>query len=296
LALAAEGKLHESAVLAGEVQRMLTDPRAEALVDNFVGQWLKLRQLDEITPQDTAFDPALRQAMKQETMLLFQSMVREDKNLLSLLDADYTYLNERLATHYGIEGVWGGYMRRVELPAESPRRGLLGHGSLMTATSAPDRTSPVIRGAWVVENLLGAHVPNPPPGVETNLESEAGEGSAQADTLRQRLEKHRADPACASCHAIMDPIGFALENFDKVGRWRSLDNGLPINTVSEMVDNTYVDGPATLRAALLARPEAFMASISERLLTYALGREVDHHDGPAVRRIMQQAADKDFTF
>lgn len=296
LALAAEGKLHESAVLAGEVQRMLADPRAEALVDNFVGQWLKLRQLDEITPQDTAFDPALRQAMKQETMLLFQSMVREDKNLLSLLDADYTYLNERLATHYGIEGVWGGYMRRVELPADSPRRGLLGHGSLMTATSAPDRTSPVIRGAWVVENLLGAHVPNPPPGVETNLESEAGEGSAQADTLRQRLEKHRADPACASCHAIMDPIGFALENFDKVGRWRSLDNGLPINTVSEMVDSTYVDGPATLRAALLARPEAFMASISERLLTYALGREVDHHDGPAVRRIMQQAADKDFTF
>ena len=296
LALAAEGKLHEGEVLAGEVQRMLADPRADALVDNFVGQWLKLRQLDEITPQDTAFDPALREAMKQETLLLFQSMVREDKNLLSLLDADYTFLNERLATHYGIEGVWGGYMRRVELPQDSPRRGLLGHGSLMTATSAPDRTSPVIRGAWVVENLLGAHVPNPPPGVETNLESEAAEGSAQADTLRQRLEKHRADPACASCHAIMDPIGFALENFDKVGRWRSLDNGLPINTVSEMVDSTYVDGPATLRAALLARPDAFMASISERLLTFALGRELDHHDGPAVRRIMQQAAAEDFTF
>ena len=296
LTLAAEGKLHDSAVLAQEVQRMLADPRAGALVENFAGQWLKLRQLDEAAPQDPDFDTALRDAMRQETLLLFQSLVREDHNLLQLLDADYTYLNERLAKHYGVEGVHGGYMRRVQLPADSPRRGLLGHASLMTATSAPDRTSPVIRGAWIVENLLGAHVPNPPPGVETNLESEAAEGSAAADTLRQRLEKHRADPACASCHAIMDPFGFALENFDKIGRWRSLDNGLPIDTAAEMVDGTPVDGPAALRAALLDRPDAFMASVSERLFTYALGRELDHHDGPAVRKAVRQAASQDFTF
>jgi len=295
LKLAAEGKLGDADVLAQEVQRMLADPRAEALVENFVGQWLKLRELDQAAPQDTAFDPALREAMRLETLHFFQSLVRENRNLLGLLDAEYTYLNERLAAHYGIEGVWGGYMRKVELPEDSPRRGLLGHGSILTATSAPDRTSPVIRGTWVVENLLGAHVPSPPPGVETNLDSAAPGPDVQADTLRQRLEMHRSDPACASCHTIMDPIGFSLENFDLVGRWRSVDNGLPINTVSEMVDGTYVDGPATLRAALLARPEAFKSSISERLLTYALGRELEHYDGPAVRRIAQQATAEGFT-
>jgi mono/diheme cytochrome c family protein len=295
LNLAAEGKLSEGDVLAQEVLRMLADPRAEALVENFVGQWLKLRELEEVAPQDAAFDPALRQAMRLETLHFFQSLVREDKNLLGLLDSDYTYLNERLATHYGIDGVWGGYMRRVELPGDSPRHGLLGHGSILTATSAPDRTSPVIRGTWVVENLLGAHVPSPPPGVETNLDPAAPGQNVQADTLRQRLELHRSDPACASCHTIMDPIGFSLENFDLVGRWRTVENGLPINTVSEMVDGTYVDGPAALRAALLARPEAFMASISERLLTYALGRELEHYDGPAVRRIVERAVSEGFT-
>lgn len=295
LALASEGKLGEPGVLENEIQRMLADPRAEALVDNFVGQWLKLRELNEVDPQDPAFDQALREAMRQETLYFFRGLVRENRNMLELLDADHTWLNERLAAHYGIEGVWGSYMRRVELPMDSPRRGLLGHGSILTTTSAPDRTSPVVRGTWVVENLLGAHVPSPPPGVETNLDSPAPGQDVQADTLRQRLELHRADPVCASCHAIMDPIGFSLENFDLVGRWRSLDNGQPINTVSEMVDGTYVDGPAALRAALLDRPEAFMASISEKLLTYALGRELEHHDGPAVRRIIEQATAEGFT-
>lgn len=295
LELAAAGKLTEGDTLTREVQRMLADPRAGALVDNFVGQWLKLRELDDAAPQDPAFDAALRDAMRLETLLFFQSLVREDKNLLGLLDSDYTYLNERLAAHYGIEGVWGGYMRKVELPENSPRRGLLGHGSILTATSAPDRTSPVIRGTWIVENILGAHVPSPPPGVETNLEPAAPGQNVQADTLRQRLEMHRSDPACASCHTIMDPVGFALENFDLVGRWRSVDNGLPINTVSEMVDGTHIDGPATLRAALLSRPEAFKASISERLLTYALGRELEYYDGPAVRRIIAQASTEGFT-
>ena len=296
LTLAAAGKLREAGVLAQEVQRMLADPRAGALVENFAGQWLKLRDLEEAAPQDPAFDTALRDAMRQETLLFFESIVREGKNLLSLLDADYTYLNERLATHYGIPGVHGGYMRKVALPADSPRRGLLGQASILTATSVPDRTSPVIRGAWIVENLLGAHVPSPPPGVETNLDPKAAPGEqAPADTLRQRLEMHRIDPACASCHKIMDPIGFALENFDLVGRWRLLDNGLPINTRAEMVDGTPVDGPATLRAALLARPDAFMTAITGRLLTYALGRELQYYDEPAVRGIVRQADAHGFT-
>jgi hypothetical protein len=233
--------------------------------------------------------------MQQETLRFFKSLVREDQNLLSLLDADYTYLNERLAAHYKIEGVWGEYMRRVELPEDSPRRGLLGHGSLLTTTSAANRTSPVVRGTWIVENLLGAHVPSPPPGVETNLESTAPSRDAAPDTLRQRMEMHRANPECAACHQIMDPIGFSLENFDLIGRWRSLDNGLPINTESTMVDGTVIDSPATLRAALLGRPDALMASISERLLMYALGRELAHYDGPAVRRMIQQATAEEFT-
>ncbi len=296
LSLAAAGRLGEEGALAQEVQRMLADPRAAALVENFAGQWLKLRELDAAAPQDPAFDSALREAMRQETLLFFKHIVRENSNLLGLLDADYTYLNERLATHYGINGVHGGYMRKVDLPPNSPRRGLLGHGSILTATSVPDRTSPVIRGAWIVENLLGAHVPSPPPGVETNLDPQAAPGEqAPADTLRQRLEMHRIDPACAACHKIMDPIGFALENFDLVGRWRALDNGLPINTRAEMVDGTPVDGPGTLRAALLARPDAFQASITERLLTYALGRELQYYDEPAVRRIVRQADADGFT-
>jgi hypothetical protein len=295
LALAAADKLHEEEVLLAEVERMLADPRADALVENFAGQWLKLRELDAATPQDRAFNAALRDAMKQETLLFFESLVREDRNLLGLLDSDYTYLNEALAAHYGIEGVWGGYMRKVMLPEDSPRRGLLGHASILTATSVANRTSPVIRGTWVMENILGAHVPSPPPGVETNLDPAAPGQNAPADTLRQRLELHRADPACTSCHQMMDPVGFALENFDLVGRWRSVDNGIALDTTAEMIDGTYVDGPASLRAALLDRPEAFMASITERLLTYALGRELDHHDGPAVRRIVQSAATEDLT-
>ena len=295
LELAAKQRLGESEVLAREVRRMLADPRSAALVENFVGQWLNLRELENAAPQDSAFDPALREAMRRETLLFFQSLVSEDRNLLGLLDSDYTFLNERLAAHYGIEGVWGEYMRRVELPDDSPRRGLLGQGSLLTTTSAANRTSPVVRGTWVVENLLGAHVPSPPPGVETNLESDTPGRGAAADTLRQRMETHRVNPECAACHQIMDPIGFALENFDLIGRWRLLDNGVPIDSSATMVDGTVIDSPATLRAALLARSDAFMASVSERLLTYALGRELEYYDGPALRRIVQQAGSEGFT-
>ncbi len=294
LDLASQGRLGDRSVLLAEIERMLQDPRAQALVENFAGQWLKLRDLDVVSPQVATFDESLRDALRQETLLLFRSLVDQNENLLKLLDADYTFLNERLASHYGIEGIWGSYMRKVQLPEDSPRRGLLGQGSILTATSVPNRTSPVVRGAWIVENILGADVPNPPPGVETNLEPPPGENVA-ADTLRQRLEKHRADPACASCHKIMDPIGFALENFDLVGRWRELDNGLPINTGSEMVDGTHIDGPANLRAALLNRPEAFMTSVSEKLLTYALGRKLQHYDETAVRRIVEQSAAEGFS-
>jgi Protein of unknown function (DUF1592)/Protein of unknown function (DUF1588)/Protein of unknown function (DUF1585)/Protein of unknown function (DUF1587)/Protein of unknown function (DUF1595) len=295
LAVAAAGQLHEPAVLASEVERMLADPRAGALLENFAGQWLKLRELDTVAPQDAGFSPALRAAMRQETLLFFQSLARENRNLLSLLDADYTYLNEPLAAHYGIDGVTGGYLRRVPLPADSPRRGLLGQASILTATSVANRTSPVIRGSWIMENLLGARVPPPPPGVETDLDGDKKDSGGQVATLRQRLEQHRADPACSSCHQMMDPVGFALENFDLVGRWRAEDNGVVLDTRAEMVDGTPVDGPATLRAALLDRPEAFMAALTERLLTYALGRTLEPYDGPAVRRIVQQAAAQDFT-
>src|SRR5690606_22772756 len=203
---------------------------------------------DEARPSDADFDEELRKAMRQETELLFAEVLRGEHSLLSLLDADHTYLNERLARHYGIEGVRGSYMRRVELPADSARRGLLGHGAVLTATSNPNRTSPVVRGVWVVESLLGAPVPQPPPGVETDLDQPVAEGEgAGPDTLRARLEMHRDNPACAGCHGIMDPVGLALENFDMVGRWRELDNGQPIDTASMLVDGTSIDGPAALR-------------------------------------------------
>jgi Protein of unknown function (DUF1588)/Protein of unknown function (DUF1585) len=211
--------------------------------------------------------------------------------VLELLDADYTYLNERLAAHYGIEGVRDSYMRRVALPADSPRRGLLGHGSILTATSAPNRTSPVVRGQWIVQNVLGAAVPTPPPGVEADLAKEASEAAGlKGDTVRARLEMHRANPTCAACHSIMDPLGLALENFDLVGRWREQEDGHAIDATATLSDGTQLAGPADLRRALLARSDAFVTSVTERLLTYALGRELEPGDQPAVRNIVRAAA------
>jgi len=288
------GRLTEPDQLSAQVTRMLADPRAAALVDNFAAQWLHLRELDTAAPQDPDFDEDLRRAMHDETALFFTSVARSGQSLLRLLDADYTYLNERLANHYRIEGVRGSYMRRVELPADSPRRGLLGHGSILTATSIPNRTSPVVRGVWVVENLLGAPVPDPPPGVETNLEPDSA--AAAPATLRARLEQHRADSVCASCHGIMDPIGLALENFDHTGRWRTTDNGLPIDTRSALVDGTPLQGVADLRQALLARPDTFITTVAGKLLAYALGRELQHSDQPALRRIVRDAAAANHSF
>ena len=291
LAVAAAGELHDPAVLAVQVERLLTDERAQRFVENFAGQWLKLRELDEIPSQDPDLDADLRAAFRRETELLFAEVLRERRSVLELLDADYTYLNERLAAHYGIDGVRDSYLRRVQLPPESPRRGLLGHGSILTATSAPNRTSPVVRGAWIVENVLGAAVPTPPPGVEADLakEASAAEGLT-GDTVRERLEMHRANPTCAACHAIMDPLGLALENFDLVGRWREQEDGHAIDATTELTDGTQLAGPADLRRALLSRSDAFVTSLTERLLTYALGRELEHYDQPVVRSVIRQAA------
>jgi hypothetical protein len=296
LAVAAAGRLREPTVLAGQVDRLLADRRSQRLVENFAGQWLKLREVDEIPSQDPELDADLRAAFRAETELLFAGILRDRRSVLELLDAGYTYLNARLAAHYGIEGVRDTYFRRVTLPPDSPRRGLLGHGSILTATSAPNRTSPVVRGQWIVENVLGAAVPNPPPGVEADLAKEAAEGEGlTGDTVRERLEMHRANPTCAACHAIMDPMGLALENFDLVGRWREQEDGHPIDATAELTDGTRLAGPADLRRALLSRSDAFVASLTRRLLTYALGRELDHYDEPAVRGVVRAAADEGTT-
>jgi len=296
LELASAGRLRESAVLEDQVRRMLRDDKAEALVRNFAGQWLMLRELDAAQPEDRAFNPQLRDAFKQETELLFMDIMREDRGILGFLDSDYTWLNSQLASHYGIEGVRGDYMRRVPLPEDSPRRGLLGHGSVLTATSVANRTSPVVRGAWIVEDLLGAPVPTPPPGVETDLTNETAPEGAVINTLRDRLELHRANPTCASCHQIMDPIGLALENFDLVGRWRTQENGYDLDTNTNLIDGTPINGPVTLRNALLERGDAVASTVIEKMLSYALGRHLHAHDMSAVRKIAAETSGSDYRF
>ncbi len=290
LTAAKTGTLSNPAVLERQTRRMLADPKADALVDNVAGQWLLLRQLDAMSPGTKEFDGNLRYSLKRETELLFENILRDDRSVVDLLDADYTFVDERLARHYGIPNVSGSRFRRVALG--DGRRGLLGQGSILTVTSAGNRTSPVKRGKWVLENLLGAPVPNPPPGVETNLEKSVGPAAA-ATSLRQRLERHRANPACASCHAVMDPIGFALENYDLIGKWRDTDGGVPVNASGRLVDGTPLDGPASLRKALLARRDAFVANTTEKLLTYALGRRLEYFDMPAVRTVARSAAPDD---
>ena len=293
LRVAASGKLDEPTVLEQQTRRMLADKRADALIDNLAGQWLTLRQLDDVSPSTKEFDGGLRYAMHRETELLFETIVREDRSILDLIDADYTFVDERLARHYGIPNVRGSRFRRVMLD-DSARRGLLGQGSFLTTTSAGNRTSPVKRGKWVLENLLGAPVPQPPPGVETNLtETTAG---AAPTSVRQRLERHRANPNCASCHAVMDPVGFSLEPFDLIGKWRDTDGGSPVNATGRLADGTTLDGPASLRKALLSRRDAVAATATEKLLTYALGRRVEYFDMPAVRVVVRDAARTNYRF
>jgi len=288
LAAAKAGTLTNPAMLEQQTRRMLADARAGAFVDNVAGQWLMLRQLDAISPGTKEFDGNLRYSFRRETELLFETILRDDRSVLDLLDADFTFVDERLARHYGIPNIRGARFRRVTLQG-SERRGLLGQGSILTATSAGSRTSPVKRGKWILENLLGAPVPNPPPGVETNLDKSVGIVTAPT-SLRQRLERHRQNPACASCHAVMDPIGFALENYDLIGKWRDSDGGVPVNAAGTLFDGTPLDGPESLRRALDGRRDAFVRNTTEKLLTYALGRRVEWFDMPAVRAIATGAA------
>ena len=294
LQLGIDGKLHEPAVLEKQTRRMLADPKARALVTNFANQWLFLRDLKNANPDVTVFpdfDDNLRQGFQRETEMLFESIVREDRSVLDLLDADYTFVNERLARHYGIPNVYGPDFRRVPV-ANDARRGLLGHGSLLLVTSNANRTSPVIRGKWVLENLLGSQAPLPPPDVPP-LEEKP---TAAARSVRERIEQHRANPTCAGCHKIMDPIGLALENFDAIGRWRTSDEGVAIDASAQLVDGTPLDGPATLRKALLNRSDVFVTAMTEKLLMYGMGREIKYYDMPAVRGVMHVAADKRYRF
>ena len=293
LDVAAEGRLKDPAVLEGQVRRMLADPRSSALVSNFAGQWLYLRNIASVAPdlgEFPEFDENLREALQRETELFFESMLHEDHSIVDLLDADYTFLNERLARHYDIENVYGNHFRRVELSGEG-RRGLLGKGSILTATSYANRTSPVLRGKWVLENILGTPPPPPPPDVPALAETT---GDDKPLTMRQRMEAHRANPACASCHAQMDPLGFALENFDAIGGWRATEAGSPIDASGALPDGTQFEGASGLRSILLERREEFVMNVTEKLLTYAMGRGVEYYDAPAIRTIMRESAPSDY--
>lgn len=292
--LAVKKELHRPEVLAAQVRRMLADRKAYALVENFAGQWLHLRELATVTPEVEGFDENLRDAFIEETRDLVDWVRTQDRPITELLTADYTFLNERLAKHYGIPGVLGSHFRKVELPAGSHRRGLLGHGSILTITSTASRTSPVIRGSWILENLLAAPVPAPPPGVETNID---GDGTQVITaSVRQRLEAHRRNPSCASCHNVMDPVGFALENFNAIGAWREHDGDSTIDASGVLVDGTKIVGPEDLTTALMSRSDLFVTNVVEKLMTYALGRPVDYHDMPAVRAIVKQARREDLRF
>jgi len=292
-------KLRDPAELETQVLRMLADPRSSSLAENFAYQWLKLSKLDEIDPDTTIFPYAsgagdLRPDFKEELALFIDSVLRQDESVLRLLDADYTFLNERLALHYGITDVKGSRFRRVEL--ENPNRwGLLGKGGILMATAYPNRTSPVLRGAWILETIMGTPPPLPPANVPTLAENEAGK---VATTVRERLEQHRENPACNACHSFMDPLGFALDNFDAVGRWRDIDRytGTPVDASGIMPNGSSVNGPLELRAALMSRPELFARSISQKLLMYALGRPLTPEDMPTVRQIVRDAADQDYKF
>jgi hypothetical protein len=294
LSVAGKGTLRDPKVLEQQVKRMLADQKSEALTNNFAGQWLFLRDLAHVQTSATNFDENLRQSFRTETEMLFANIVHEDGSLLDMLNANYTFVDERLAKHYGIPDVHGSYFRRITLPADSPRRGLLGQGSVLTVTSVATRTSPVTRGKWILENLLGTPAPVPPPGVDTNLEKNPEE--VKNTSLRHRLEAHRVNPVCASCHKIMDPLGFALENFDLVGTWRDIDGRTPVDASGQLVDGTPVKGPADLRAALLSRSDAFATNVTEKLFTYALGRPVQYFDMPTVRAVVHRAAQNDYRF
>src|SRR5712691_79130 len=293
--MASAGKLKDPAVLDQQIKRMLADRRSAALVNNFVVQWLLLRNLKSINPDFETFpdfDDNLRQAMRRETELFFDSIVREDRGVLDLLNANYTFVNERLARHYGIKGIYGADFQRITISDER-RRGLLGQASVLTVTSYSNRTSPVQRGKCILTNLLGTPPPPPPPNVPPLKENEAGNAPK---SLRERMESHRANPACASCHRVMDPVGFSLENFDALGQWRDNDSGAAIDPSGVLFNGTKVDGVASLRQMLLSRPEVFVGVFTEKLMTYALGRGIEYYDMPTVRSIVRDAAKNNYRF
>ncbi|MDO8794957.1 MAG: DUF1592 domain-containing protein [Vicinamibacterales bacterium] len=295
ISVAAAGRLRTRAVLDRQVTRLLASPRADAFVRNFAGQWLQLRNLDGAQPNAVTFsdfNDNLRQSMRRETEMLFEHVLRNNRSVLDLLDADYTFVDERLAKHYGIPGVYGARFRRVPV-ASAARRGLLGHGSILTVTSYATRTSPVVRGKWILDNLLGAPPPPPPPNVPTLSEKSA---AGAALSMREAMTRHRANPACASCHAQMDPLGFALENFDAVGHWRDRSEaGTPIDASGGLPDGAKFEGVNGLRQVLLSQPERFVTTVTEKLMTYALGRGVESYDMPAIRRIVRDAAPGGYT-
>jgi hypothetical protein len=296
LTLAERGELANRATLEKEVRRMLADPRAtDALVNDFAAQWLNLRRVEEVVVDPDRYpnyDESLLQAFKEETELFIASTLREDRSIADLLKADYTFVNERLARHYGIPGIYGSRFRRVTLPNHDQRGGLLAEGALLATTSYPDRTSPVLRGKWLLNNIFGLSVPPPPPTVDRNLETKPG---AKPTTMRERLAQHRQDPSCNGCHSVIDPLGFALENFDVIGGWRNVDElGKPIDASGATASGTKIDGLTGLRALLLDQPEQFPRTVTEKLMAYALGRRLEYYDRPAVRKIVRDSAANDY--
>ena len=286
-------------MLDHQVRRMLADPRSRNLVSNFASQWLHLRNLDAFSPDMRVFpgfDDNLRQAFREETELFFESIIREDRSVLDLLRADFTFLNERLAKHYGIPHVYGSRFRRVTFDDDSvgrTRGGLLRHGSVLAVTSYATRPSPVIRGKWILDNILGVPPPPPPPNVPELEEAETG---GEQLAMRDRLAVHRANPVCASCHKQMDPVGFALENYDAIGRWRTAEAGVPIDASGTLFDGSAFSNATELEAALLRRPELFVNTMVEKLLVFATGRGVEYYDGPAVRKILRQGEADGYRF
>jgi Protein of unknown function (DUF1592)/Protein of unknown function (DUF1588)/Protein of unknown function (DUF1585) len=290
IAAATKGTLSTPEGIEQQTRRMLADPRAFALSTRFASQWLRLQDLDKIHPDSRLFpqfDTTLADAMRTETELLFNSIVRDDRDVLNLLTADYTFVNERLARHYGIPNITGPEFRRVTL-ADENRRGLLGQGSILTMTSVADRTSPVLRGKWVLEVLFGMPPPPPPPDVPLLEETKGNDGLRQL-TVRERMEEHRKNPNCRSCHRVIDPIGLALENFDVTGMWRIRDGLSPVDPSGQLYDGTMLNGPVGLRAALLKRRETVLRNFTENLMAYALGRRVEYFDMPTIRKIVRDA-------
>jgi len=294
---AERGELSRAVSLEQQVRRMLADPRAtRALVDNFAAQWLNLRRVGEVIVDPDAypdFDDSLLQAFQDETRLFLTSTLQEDRSVLDLLRANYTFVNERLARHYGIAGIYGSRFRRVTLPNADQRGGLLGNGSILATTSYPNRTSPVLRGKWLLDNMFGTPPPPPPPGVNTSLDEPTG--GALPPTMRERMGQHRTSAVCSTCHSAIDPLGFALENFDAIGGWRTTDEaGKPVDAKARLVSGADVEGLSGLRALLLERPQQFPTTLTAKLMAYALGRRVEYYDRPAIRQIVREAAASDY--